>query len=245
MTDLLHSSNTPQVPVHVAIIMDGNGRWAQARGLDRSEGHAEGVKTVRRITEAASEAGVKYLTLYAFSTENWRRPKEEVDALMHLIGIAIERETPDLIKNNVRLDMIGDVERMPDEALSRLRGCIERTSHCTGLNLILALSYSARWEITDAARRMAADAAAGTLEPEKIDESTVASYLATAHIPDPDLLIRTSGELRLSNYLLWQLAYTEFYVTDTLWPDFDRWEYLRAVRSFQGRNRRFGGVTGK
>ena len=152
MTDLLHSSNTPQVPVHVAIIMDGNGRWAQARGLDRSEGHAEGVKTVRRITEAASEAGVKYLTLYAFSTENWRRPKEEVDALMHLIGIAIERETPDLIKNNVRLDMIGDVERMPDEALSRLRGCIERTSHCTGLNLILALSYSARWEITDAAR---------------------------------------------------------------------------------------------
>ncbi len=209
MTDLLHSSNTPQVPVHVAIIMDGNGRWAQARGLDRSEGHAEGVKTVRRITEAASEAGVKYLTLYAFSTENWRRPKEEVDALMHLIGIAIERETPDLIKNNVRLDMIGDVERMPDEALSRLRGCIERTSHCTGLNLILALSYSARWEITDAARRMAADASAGTLEPEKIDESTVASYLATAHIPDPDLLIRTGGDMRVSNFLLWQIAYAE------------------------------------
>ena len=240
MTDLLHSSNTPQVPVHVAIIMDGNGRWAQARGLDRSEGHAEGVKTVRRITEAASEAGVKYLTLYAFSTENWRRPKEEVDALMHLIGIAIERETPDLIKNNVRLDMIGDVERMPDEALSRLRGCIERTSHCTGLNLILALSYSARWEITDAARRMAADAAAGTLEPEKIDESTVASYLATAHIPDPDLLIRTGGDMRVSNFLLWQIAYAELYFTPVYWPDFTKEQIREAIDQYSRRERRFG-----
>ena len=240
MTDLLHSSNTPQVPVHVAIIMDGNGRWAQARGLDRSEGHAEGVKTVRRITEAASEAGVKYLTLYAFSTENWRRPKEEVDALMHLIGIAIERETPDLIKNNVRLDMIGDVERMPDEALSRLRGCIERTSHCTGLNLILALSYSARWEITDAARRMAVDAAAGTLEPEKIDESTVASYLATAHIPDPDLLIRTGGDMRVSSFLLWQIAYAELYFTPVYWPDFTHEQFLDAIGQFGRRERRCG-----
>lgn len=244
MTDLLHSSNTPQVPVHVAIIMDGNGRWAQARGLDRSEGHAEGVKTVRRITEAASEAGVKYLTLYAFSTENWRRPKEEVDALMHLIGIAIERETPDLIKNNVRLGMIGDVERMPDEALSRLRGCIERTSHCTGLNLILGLSYSARWEITDAARRMAADAAAGTLEPEKIDESTVASYLATAHIPDPDLLIRTGGDMRVSNFLLWQIAYAELYFTPVYWPDFTKEQFREAIGQFGRRERRFG-LTGE
>lgn len=245
MTTDRPNSNTPgNVPCHVAIIMDGNGRWAQARGLDRSEGHIEGVNTVRRITEAASEMGVGYLTLYAFSTENWRRPKEEVDALMHLIGIAIERETPDLIKNNVRLSMIGDVERMPHEALSRLRGCIERTSHCTGLNLVLALSYSARWEITQAARRMAADAAAGNIDPKDITENTVSGYLATADIPDPDLLIRTGGDLRVSNFLLWQIAYAELFVTPVYWPDFSKEAFREAISQFGCRERRFG-LTGE
>lgn len=232
------------VPAHVAIIMDGNGRWAQARGLDRSEGHVEGVNTVRRITEVASEMGVKYLTLYTFSTENWNRPQEEVDALMHLIGIAIERETPDLIKNNVRLSMIGDVERMPSGALDRLRGCIAQTSHCTGLNLILALSYSARWEITDAARRIAADAVAGKIKPEDVDEATVSRYLTTADIPDPDLLIRTGGDLRVSNFLLWQIAYAELYVTPTYWPDFTKDAFREAMAQFGHRERRFG-LTGE
>lgn len=233
-----------RVPRHVAIIMDGNGRWAQARGLDRSEGHVEGVNTVRRITEAASEAGVEYLTLYAFSTENWNRPQAEVDALMHLIGIAIERETPDLIKNNVRLSMIGDVERMPREALDRLRGCIAQTAHCTGLTLNLALSYSARWEIADAARRIAADAVAGKLSPSQIDETTVGHYLSTAGMPDPDLLIRTGGDLRVSNFLLWQIAYTELYMTPVFWPDFSKDDFREALKRFRGRERRFG-LTGE
>jgi len=233
-----------RIPAHVAIIMDGNGRWAQARGLDRSEGHVEGVNTVRRITEAASEAGVKFLTLYAFSTENWNRPRAEVDALMHLIGIAIERETPDLIKNNVRLSMIGDVERMPREALERLRGCIAQTSHCTGLNLNLALSYSSRWELVDAARRMAADAVAGKLSPEEIGEETVSRYLTTAGMPDPDLLIRTGGDWRVSNFLLWQIAYTELYMTPIYWPDFSKNDFMEALARYKGRERRFG-LTGE
>lgn len=233
-----------KVPRHVAIIMDGNGRWAQTRGLDRPEGHVEGVKTVRRITEAASEAGVGYLTLYAFSTENWNRPKEEVDALMHLIGIAIERETPDLIKNNVRLTMIGDVERMPADALERLRGCIARTAHCTGLNLNLALSYSARWEIADAARRIAADAVAGKIDPDKVDEATVGRYLSTSSIPDPDLLIRTGGDMRVSNFLLWQIAYAELYMTPVFWPDFSKDDFREALAQFGSRERRFG-LTGE
>ncbi len=193
MNSQSHETDRNSVPAHVAIIMDGNGRWAQARGLDRSEGHVEGVNTVRKITEEASELGIKYLTLYAFSTENWNRPQQEVDMLMHLIGIAIERETPDLIKNNVRLTMIGDVERMPAEALERLRGCISRTAHCTGLTLNLALSYSSRWEITDAVRHIAADVAAGRLKELDIDENIVSAYMATKDMPDPDLLIRTGG----------------------------------------------------
>ncbi len=239
-----NANTNRKVPRHVAIIMDGNGRWAQTRGLDRSEGHVEGVNTVRRITEAASEAGVGYLTLYAFSTENWNRPKEEVDALMHLIGIAIERETPDLIKNNVRLTMIGDVDRMPDDALERLRGCIARTSHCTGLNLNLALSYSARWEITEAARRLAVDAAAGKIDPAEVDEATFGKYLSTSSIPDPDLLIRTGGDMRVSNFLLWQIAYAELYVTPVFWPDFSKEDFLEALAQFGNRERRFG-LTGE
>ena len=217
---------------------------AQARGLDRSEGHVEGVNTVRRITEAASEAGVRFLTLYAFSTENWNRPQAEVDALMHLIGIAIERETPDLIKNNVRITMIGDVERMPAEALDRLRGSIARTSHCTGLTLNLALSYSARWELADAARRIAADVKSGVLDADGIGEETVSRYLTTGGMPDPDLLIRTGGDMRVSNFLLWQIAYAEIYVTPTYWPDFTKEDFLAAIAGFQKRERRFG-LTGE
>lgn len=227
-------------PTHVAIIMDGNGRWAQQRGLDRSAGHVEGVNTVRRITEAASKAGVGYLTLYAFSTENWNRPQEEVDALMHLIVIAIERETPDLIKNNVRLTMIGDFSRMPSEAYERLCGCMRDTAHCTGLVLCLALSYSSRWEITDACRRIAERAASGEIDPQTITADTISSNLSTAGMPDPDLLIRTGGDMRVSNFLLWQIAYSEIYVTPVYWPDFTEEMFLSAINEFNRRERRFG-----
>lgn len=244
MNSQLNNTEKSKVPAHVAIIMDGNGRWAQARGLDRSEGHVEGVNTVRRITEIASELGVKYLTLYAFSTENWNRPQHEVDMLMHLIGIAIERETPDLIKNNVRLAMIGDVERMPADALNRLRGCMAQTAHCTGLVLNLALSYSARWELTNASQRIAADVKAGRLNPDDINEQTFKNYLTTADMPDPDLLIRTGGDMRISNFLLWQIAYSELYFTPTYWPDFSKDDFKNAVMQFGHRERRFG-LTGE
>lgn len=237
-----HDNNitTDRIPRHVAIIMDGNGRWAKARGLDRSEGHVEGVNTVRRITEEASKLGIGYLTLYAFSTENWQRPQAEVDALMHLIVIAIERETPDLIRNNVRLTIIGDIQRMPAEARERLERCIADTSHCTGLTLVLALSYSSRWDITEACRRIAAEAAAGLIKPADISDQTVADHLSTADMPDPDLLIRTGGDMRVSNFLLWQIAYTEIYITPTYWPDFSAEDFRLALQSFAGRQRRFG-----
>ncbi len=237
LIDQIDSSRLPQ---HVAIIMDGNGRWAKARGLDRSHGHVEGVNTVRRVTEIASELGVKYLTLYAFSTENWNRPKEEVDALMHLIVIAIERETPDLIKNNVRLTMIGDFKRMPSESYERLCQCMRDTAHCNGLTLCLALSYSARWEITEAARAIAQKAAEGTLRPDEIDDSVIASHLSTHSMPDPDLLIRTGGDSRISNFLLWQIAYAEIYLTPEFWPDFNKDSFCEAIIEYQSRERRFG-----
>lgn len=236
--------DSDRLPVHIAVIMDGNGRWATARGLDRSIGHAEGVKTVRRITEAASQLGVKFLTLYTFSTENWNRPQAEVDALMHLIVVAIERETPDLIKNNVRLRMIGDIDRMPDDARRRLQQCIADTSHCTGLTLVLALSYSSRWDITRAARQLAADAAAGIIDPAQIDDAAISARLSTSFMPDPDLLIRTGGDRRISNFLLWELAYTELYITPVYWPDFTRADFEDAIADFQGRQRRFG-LTGQ
>lgn len=229
-----------RIPLHVAVIMDGNGRWAVARGMDRSMGHAEGVKTVRRITEEASRLGVKFLTLYTFSTENWNRPRAEVDALMHLIVVAIERETPDLIKNNVRLRMIGDIGRMPAEARARLEQCIADTSRCTGLTLVLALSYSARWDIVNASRSLARDAAAGTIDPDAVDAEALRSRLSTAFMPDPDLLIRTGGDMRVSNYLLWEIAYTEIVVTPTFWPDFSKNDFTRAIAEFQRRQRRFG-----
>lgn len=238
MTEEIDKNSLPR---HVAIIMDGNGRWAKARGLDRSEGHVEGVNTVRRITEVASELGIGYLTLYTFSTENWNRPQEEVDALMHLIVIAIERETPDLIKNNVRLQMIGDTSRMPREAYERLQQCIADTSHGTGLTLILAISYSSRWELVRAARLFAEDVAAGKAKPSDMDsDAAFEAYLTTSSYPDPDLLIRTGGDHRVSNFLLWQIAYSEIYVTDTFWPDFSREDFIRALKDFRGRERRFG-----
>lgn len=239
-TSFQQSIEHASVPTHVAIIMDGNGRWAKARGLDRSAGHVEGVNTVRQITEIASEAGIKYLTLYTFSTENWNRPKEEVDALMHLIVVAIERETPDLIKNNVRLTMIGDFDRMPQEAHDRLARCMEDTAHCTGLTLILALSYSARWELTEAVKKIAAEVATGQLKPSDITDDLISSHLTTASIPDPDLLIRTGGDFRISNFLLWQIAYSEIYVTDTYWPDFTKGMFMEAISEYTMRERRFG-----
>lgn len=233
-----------KVPAHVAIIMDGNGRWAQARGLDRSAGHVEGVNTVRRITEAASEAGVKFLTLYTFSTENWNRPKEEVDALMELIVMAIERETPDLIKNNVRLTAIGDLGRMPQRAAERLEKCMAQTSHCTGLTLVLALSYSSRWEILEAVKKLAGQVASGKLKPEEITEDIFSAALTTSNIPDPDLLIRTGGDMRISNFLLYQIAYTEIAVTPTYWPDYSKDDFANHLKEYQHRQRRFG-LTGE
>ena len=229
-----------RLPVHVAIIMDGNGRWAQARNLPRSEGHVEGVTTVRRITEESSRLGIRYLTLYTFSTENWNRPADEVEALMHLISIAIERETPDLIKNNVRLTMIGDFDRLPAEPRRRLEGCFAATAHCTGLTLCLALSYSSRWEITRAARLLAEDVAQGRIAAADIDDNAFASRLTTAGMPDPDLLIRTGGDCRVSNYLLWQIAYTELSFTPTYWPDYSAEEYREAIRRYGHRERRYG-----
>jgi undecaprenyl diphosphate synthase len=237
---LANNIDKSRLPKHVAVIMDGNGRWAKQRNLDRSMGHVEGVNTVRQITEAASEVGVKYLTLYTFSTENWSRPKEEVDALMNLIVVAIERETPDLIKNNVRLTMIGDFSRMPAEAYERLCQCGRDTAHCTGLTLCLALSYSARWEITEACRQIAQKIADGQLAVNDICDNTISAHLTTNKFPDPDLLIRTGGEMRISNFMLWQIAYSEIYVTDTYWPDFSKECFYQAIIDFQSRERRFG-----
>ena len=229
-----------RLPRHVAVIMDGNGRWAKSRGLDRSEGHVEGVNTVRKITEIASEIGIGYLTLYTFSTENWNRPQAEVDALMNLVVVAIERETADLIKNNVRLTMIGDFSRMPRFAYPRLCKCIDDTSHCTGLTLVLAISYSSRWEITDAMRRIAREVEQGNMRPDEITPDTISAHMATCDMPDPDLLIRTGGDHRVSNFLLWQIAYSEITVVPTFWPDFSKEDFCKAVVDYQSRERRFG-----
>ncbi|MCH5220361.1 MAG: isoprenyl transferase [Muribaculaceae bacterium] len=233
-----------RIPRHIAIIMDGNGRWAKQRGLDRSAGHVEGVNVVRRITEAASQLGVDYLTLYTFSTENWNRPQQEVDILMHLIVTAIERETPDLIKNGVQLKVIGDMKRLPDEARTRLENCIEETSHGNGLKLVLAISYSSRWEITQAARRIAHEVADAKLSVNDITPEVISRYLSTADMPDPDLLIRTGGDMRVSNFLLWQLAYTELVFTEKYWPDFTRQDLEKAIEVFNRRERRYG-LTGE
>ena len=240
LENLLQKIDMTRLPRHVAMIMDGNGRWAKSRGRQRSDGHAEGVGSVRRVTEFSSDLGIEYLTLYAFSTENWNRPQEEVDLLMHLIGWAIERELPDLLKNNVRIHLLGDIDRIPAEARKRLTDARDATAHCTGLNLNMCLSYSGRWELAEATRSIAEDVAAGRLKSENITEELISSRLTTAGIPDPDLLIRTGGEQRISNYLLWQNAYSELYFTPTLWPDFGKAEYAEAIIDYQSRERRFG-----
>lgn len=228
-----------RVPQHVAIIMDGNGRWAKKQGNIRLVGHKFGVGSVRRVTEAAAQIGVKYLTLYAFSTENWNRPAAEVTGLMALLSSTIESEISSLIKNNVRIRVLGD-DQLPAALRSKLAAAEEKTKDNTGLNLVLALSYSGRWEIAEAAKRIARDSAAGKLDPEKVDDKLFASYLPSAYMQDPELLIRTSGEYRISNFLLWQTAYSEFYFTDILWPDFDAESFYQAIVDFQHRERRFG-----
>jgi undecaprenyl diphosphate synthase len=229
-----------RLPQHIAIIMDGNGRWAQQNGMDRYRGHEEGAVSVRKTVEAAGEIGIRYLTVYAFSTENWNRPQSEIDALMSLLITAVRRETPDLMKNNVRLQAIGDIDRLPCETKKHLLGCIEETSGNTGLTLILSLSYSARWEITEATRQIAREVQQGLLDIQTIDEETIKQHLTTKYIPDPDLLIRTGGEYRISNFLLWQLAYAELYFTPVYWPDFRGNDLYEAILDFQKRERRFG-----
>ena len=234
-----------RIPAHVSIIMDGNGRWAQARGLDRSRGHVAGVDSLRETVTTSVRLGLDALSVYAFSTENWRRPQREVDLLMHLFATTLVKELPLFHQENVRLRFLGDLEALPKKTYDVFRQGLDETADHTGMTFALAVNYGSRAEIARAARLIAADAAAGKLDPANVDEREIASRLYTNGLPDPELLVRTSGELRLSNYLLWQLAYTEFYVTDTLWPDFDRWELLRAIRAFQGRSRRFGGVISK
>ena len=236
----LNRIDMSRLPRHVAIIMDGNGRWAKLRGEDRCMGHVEGVNSVRKATELSSDLGIDYLTLYAFSTENWNRPQQEVDALMHLIGMAIERETPDLIKNNVHLNLIGALDRMPKEAYDRLRRCELATAHCIGLTMTLALSYSSRWEIVEAVKKIVTSVKSGEINESEIDDNLFAQHLATSDMPDPDLLIRTGGDNRISNYLLWQIAYSELYFTRTLWPDFGKAEYADAIIEYQQRERRYG-----
>ena len=229
-----------RVPTHVAIIMDGNGRWAKQHNQHRSYGHKAGVETetVRNITKIAAEAGVKFLTLYTFSTENWNRPAEEVTALMTLLLESIEEEI--FMNNNIAFRVIGDMGRLPEAVRTRLEQCIQRTSANTRMTMVIALSYSSKWEITQAVRQIASEVKEGTLPVESIDEALVSRHLTTNFMPDPDLLIRTGGELRLSNYLLWQCAYSELYFCDTFWPDFNEEEFYKAIYEYQQRERRFG-----
>lgn len=229
-----------KLPAHIAVIMDGNGRWASQHGKERIFGHQQGVESVRKVIEAATELGIKYLTLYAFSTENWERPDDEVSALMGIMVQSLNNETDTLRKNNIRLTAIGDLGRLADDVRARLSETIDVTSQSTGLTLLVALSYSSRWEIADAARKIAADVAGGRLKIESIGENEFEKHLSTHGVPDPDLMIRTSGELRISNFLLWQLAYSELYFTDKLWPDFGKEEFYDAIIDFQKRERRFG-----
>ena len=237
---LIEKIDKNRLPRHVAIIMDGNGRWAKAKGKDRSFGHQEGVVSVRKIMDAVTQLGLKYLTLYTFSTENWNRPEEEVQALMSLLVSAIHRETPDMMKKNVRLTAIGVLSRLREDAYNTLQECIDTTSANTGTTLVLALSYSSRWEITRAARQLAQEVLEQKINPNDITEAMVSDHLTTKNIPDPDLLIRTGGEKRISNFLLWQLSYAEFFFTDVFWPDFREEELYEAILYYQQRERRFG-----
>ncbi len=227
-----------RIPAHVAIIMDGNGRWAKAKGQPRTAGHVAGVETVKRITTEATRLGIKYLTLYTFSTENWNRPAPEVAALMGLILDNLEEEI--FMKNNVRFRVIGGIDRLPEAVQRRLQECMDRTAQNDKMTMVVALSYSSRWEITQLMQQMVGQAQAGSLTPEQVTEEYVSEHLLTNFMPDPDLLIRTGGELRISNYLLWQCAYTEFYFCDTFWPDFDEACLQQAILEYQGRQRRYG-----
>lgn len=230
------------LPCHIAIIMDGNGRWARSRGLPRTAGHEEGVKAVKRIVRAAGDIDLPYLTLYTFSTENWKRPKSEVSAIMKLLYRTTRRELNELLENNVRLITTGDIEALSPSRRDILKDAMKRTADNTGLTLNLALNYSGRYEILRAVKMIARDASRNKIDPDEVDEKRFTDYLQTNGLPDPDLLIRTSGELRISNFLLWQMAYTEIYVTDVLWPDFDKRDFYQAIIDFQGRERRFGKI---
>ena len=236
----LEDIDKTRVPQHVAIIMDGNGRWAQRQAHQRIFGHQNAMTAVRQAVEAAVACGVKYLTLYTFSTENWNRPQEEIDGLMELLIKAVRDETKTLMDNNVRLQTIGDTNRIPEKSRSKLMECIDTTAGNTAMTLVLALSYSSRWEVAQALRALCSDARDGRIQPADIDEETLRRYLVTKDYPDPDLLIRTGGELRISNFLLWQMAYTELYFSEQLWPDFRHEDFYSAVYDYQNRQRRFG-----
>jgi undecaprenyl diphosphate synthase len=240
MSSFIQKIDKSRLPKHIAIIMDGNGRWAKERGFDRIFGHQNGVTSVRETTEAAAEICIEYLTLYAFSTENWSRPQSEVDALMELLIDTIEKETPTLNKNNVRLMAIGDLSRLPGKAAEKLQRSIEQTNKNTGLALILALSYSSRWEITNALKNICREILEGEYSIDEINDELISNHLTTKSIPDPDLLIRTSGEERISNFLLWQIAYTELLFTKTHWPEFRKENLYQSIYEFQQRERRFG-----
>jgi len=232
-----------RLPKHVAIIMDGNGRWAKQRGKLRTFGHNHGVTSVRETAEAAAELGIKYLTLYAFSTENWNRPRAEVNALMKLLVRTIHKETKTLHDNNIRLMAIGELDALPEVTQKELQEAINDTAHHERMAMILALSYSSRWELTQAAKQLAKDIASNKLDPQEVDQQLFASYLTTSAFPDPELLIRTSGEYRISNFLLWQIAYSELYFTPKFWPEFRKEDFYKAIVDFQNRERRFGKIS--
>lgn len=240
MTDLLQEIDKLKLPKHIAIIMDGNGRWAEERGEDRLFGHYHGVASVRDIVEGSAELGIEFLTLYAFSTENWDRPQNEVDGLMTLLVETIRKEVPTLNKNNIKLHVIGDLGMLPAFAFNELQEALQLTATNTGLNLVMALSYSSRWELQNAFKQMALDVKNGNIEPETISATTINNYLCTKNIPDPELVIRTSGEFRISNFLLYQIAYSELYFTNTRWPEFRKQNLYAAIVDFQNRERRFG-----
>jgi undecaprenyl diphosphate synthase len=239
----LQLKKSGEIPTHIAIIMDGNGRWAKKRGLPRVAGHRKGVETVREIVEACAEIGVKYLTLYTFSTENWKRPKDEVSTLMRLLLKSLKDRLDELHKNKIKLTCIGDIESLPIQVQKQLFEDIERTKNNKRMTLNLALSYSGRWELLEAIRNVASKTSLGELKPEDISEKTISDSLHTKNIPDPDLVIRTSGEFRVSNFLLWQIAYSEFVITDIYWPDFSKHHLYKAIENFQRRERRFGKVS--
>ncbi len=240
MEDTIQHIKKEKVPKHVAVIMDGNGRWAKQKGKIRIFGHKSAITSVRETVEAAAEIGVKYLTLYAFSTENWKRPKMEVDALMTLLVDSLNKELPTLQKNKIKLAVIGDEKKLPENCQKQLKKCIQETAHNNHMTLILALSYSARWEILEAVKNLIKDTKAGKIEPELVNESLFSTYLTTSEYPDPELLIRTSGEQRISNFLLWQLSYSELYFTPKMWPDFRKNDFFEAIIDYQNRERRFG-----